>query len=152
MANYDFKKDLIEGEEGERVVLTDLESMGGKLISDNKNNKYDLLISKGEEQITYEIKTDVYCKPDRDTGNMFIEFECRGKDSGIMVSEAKWFVMYYKYFNELWYIKSSDLKELVQTETLRMTSNSGDVGSNTRGFLLPRHQYKSHFKIRTING
>jgi len=152
MANYDFKKDLIEGEEGERVVLTDLESMGGKLISDNKNNKYDLLISKGEEQITYEIKTDVYCKPDRDTGNMFIEFECRGKDSGIMVSEAKWFVMYYKYFNELWYIKSSDLKELVQTETLRMTSNSGDVGSNTRGFLLPRHQYKSHSKIRTING
>lgn len=152
MANYDFRKDLIEGEEGEQVVLKDLVSMGGKLISDNKNNKYDLLVSKGDESITYEIKTDVYCKPEYDTGNMFIEFECRGKESGIMVSEAKWFVMYYKFFNELWYIKTKDLKELIQTETLRETSNSGDEGSNTKGYLLPRHKYKSHFNVRTING
>jgi len=152
IANYDFRKDLIEGEEGELVVLKDLESMGGKFISDNKNNKYDLLISKGDETITYEIKTDVYCKPERDTGNMFIEFECRNKASGVMVSEAKWFVTYYKHFNELWYIKTEDLLKLTQTEALRLTSNSGDAGSNTRGYLLPRHKYKSHFKVRTING
>ncbi len=152
MANYDFRKDIIEGEEGEQVVIKDLISMGGKFISDNKNNKYDLLISKEGELITYEIKTDVYCKPERDTGNIFIEIECRGKESGAMVSEAKWFVTYYKHFNELWYIKTTDLLNLLQTENFRMTSNSGDVGSNTKGYLLPRHKYKSHFKVRTING
>jgi len=152
MANYNFRKDLIEGEEGETVVLKDLESMGGIFISDNKNNKYDLLISKDGETITYEIKTDVFCNPDYDTGNMFIEFECRNKPSGVMVSEAKWFVTYYKHLNELWYIKTSDLLTLIQTETLRATNNSGDEGSNTKGYLLPRHKYKSRFNVRTTNG
>lgn len=150
MANYDFRKDLIEGEEGEQVVLSDLESLGGEFISDNKDNKYDLLITKDGKELTYEIKTDVYCKPDRDTGNMFIEFECRGKDSGVRVSQADWFVTYYKHFNELWYIRTTDLLKLVETEDMRMTSNSGDAGSNTRGYLLPRHKYKNHFKVRTI--
>jgi hypothetical protein len=152
MANYDFRKDIIEGEEGEMVVLKDLESMGAEFISDNKDNKYDLKISKSGKEITYEIKTDVYCKPDSDTGNMFIEFECRGKDSGIRVSQATWFVTYYKHLNELWYIKTEDLLNLVENEPIRMTNNSGDAGSNTRGYLLPRYQYKSHFKVRTING
>lgn len=152
MANYDFRKDLIEGEDGEKVVLSDLESLGGEYISDNKDNKYDLLIRKDNKELTYEIKTDVYCKPNKDTGNMFIEFECRGKDSGVRVSQADWFVTYYKHFNELWYIKTTDLLNLVETEDMRMTSNSGDAGSNTRGYLLPRHKYKNHFKVRTING
>lgn len=152
MANYDFRKDIIEGEEGERIVLGDLESLGGEFISDNKDNKYDLLIKKDDKKLTYEIKTDVYCKPNRDTGNMFIEFECRGKDSGVRVSKADWFVTYYKHFNELWYIKTTDLLNLVETEDIRMTTNSGDAGSNTRGYLLPRYKYKNHFKVRTING
>jgi len=152
MANYDFRKDLVEGEEGEMVVLKDLESMGGTFISDNKDNKYDLLISKGDKQLTYEIKTDVLCTPQRDTGNMFLEYECRGKTSGVMVCQADWFVMYYKHFNEIWYIKTKDLINLLETETLRTVGNSGDAGSNTKGYLLPRNKYKAHFKVRTING
>ena len=152
MANYDFKKDLIEGEDGEKVVLKDLLSMGGIYISDNKNNKFDLMISKGGKEITYEIKTDVYCKPDRDTGNMFIEYECRNKPSGLLVSEADWFVTYYKYLNEIWYIKTNELYDLVDNTDFKETSNSGDEGSNTKGFLIPRFQYRSHFKVRTING
>jgi len=152
MANYNFRKELIEGEEGERIVLTDLESMGGTFISDNKDNRYDLLISKNGKEITYEIKTDVLCSPSYDTGNIFLEYECRGKTSGIMVCQADWFVTYFKHFNELWYIKTKDLLNLIETESLRSVGNSGDEGSNTKGYLLSRHKYKSHFKIRTING
>jgi len=152
MANYDFKKDIIEGEDGEQIVLQDLIQMGAKFISDNKNNKYDLLISKNDKYLTYEIKTDVYCTPELDTGNMFIEFECRGKESGIMVSEATWFATYYKGLNEIWYIKTEDLLNLVQTELLRTTKQSGDSGSNTKGYLLPRNKYRDQFIIRTING
>jgi hypothetical protein len=152
MANYNFRKDLIEGEEGEMVVLKDLESMGGKFISDNKNNKYDLLISKDGEPITYEIKTDFICSPEKDTGNIFLEYECRGKESGIMVCKAKWFVTYFKHFKQIWYIETKDLINLLETEPLRKVGNSGDRGSNTKGYLLPRNKYKVHFKVRTING
>lgn len=151
MANYNFKQDIIDGENGEQIVLKDLETMGGRLISDNKNYKYDLLISKEGELITYEIKTDVYCTPERDTGNMFIEFECRDKPSGIMVSEARWFVTFYKGLNEIWYIKTKELLKLIQTETFRKTEQSGDSGSNTRGYLIPRNKFKEHFIIRKNN-
>lgn len=142
MANYNFKKDLIIGENGENVVANDLIKMGGKLISDNKNNKFDLMIQKNE------IKTDVYCKPHYDTGNIFIEFECRGKNSGILVTEAKWFVTYFKHLNEIWYIKTSDLLSLIKTSNFRTTQFSGDSGSNTKGYLIPRYAFKENFIIR----
>tara|TARA_R110000868_G_scaffold203969_4_gene451924 strand:- start:4734 stop:5192 length:459 start_codon:yes stop_codon:yes gene_type:complete len=152
MANYDFKQDLVVGEQGETVIMDDLISLGAKFIDDNKDNKYDLLMEKGGKQIKYEIKTDVYCKPTYDTGNMFIEFECRGKASGILVTQANWFVMYYKHLKEAWYIKTEDLKNIVENEdnNIRITQFSGDSGSNTRGYLVPRHKYQEKFIVRTI--
>jgi len=148
MANYNFKKDLIIGENGENTVANDLIKMGGKLISDNKNNKFDLMIQKNGENIKYEIKTDVFCKPHNDTGNIFVEFECRGKESGIMVTEAKWFVTYFKHLNEIWYIKTSELLSLIETSNFRTTQFSGDSGSNTKGYLIPRYAFKEKFIIR----
>lgn len=150
MANYDFKQDLEVGESGEKVIRHDLETIGAKFISTNNDNRYDLLMERNGEQIKYEVKTDVYCKPTYDTGNMFIEFECRGKTSGLYVTEAKWFVMYYKYLKEAWYIQTEDLKKLLDDEgdNMRITSFSGDMGSNTRGYLLPREKYRNYFIVR----
>lgn len=148
MGNYNFKKDLIIGEEGEMTVVKDLESIGGKLITDNKNNSHDLIIEKNGVQLKYEIKTDVFCFPQFDTGNMFIEFECRGKKSGIEVTTADWFVMYYKYLKEIWYIKTDDLKQLIKDNDFFKTEFSGDQYSNTRGYLIPREKYKKHFIVR----
>ena len=101
MAHYNFKKDLNEGNKGEDVVINHLKKLGSDLISKNNDNRYDALIERNGEKIKYEIKTDVFCKPTFDTGNIFVEVECRGKKSGIMVTEAKWFVTYYKYLNEI---------------------------------------------------
>jgi len=152
MANYDFKLDLLVGESGEQVICDDLISMGAKYLGSNKDYKFDILMLKGIEKIKYEIKTDVYCKPTYDTGNMFIEFECRGYASGIYVTQAKWFVMYYKYLGEAWYIKTEDLKDLLEREedNIRITQFSGDMGSNTRGFLVPREKYRENFIVREI--
>lgn len=150
MAEYNFNEDIILGEEGEQIVVRDLESIGGTLVSDNKDNKYDLIISKDGEEKTYEVKTDVFCKPHQDTGNMFIEFECRGKPSGIEVSEAEWFVMYFKHFDELWYIKNDSLKEIIKDNDFNVTEFSGDEGSNTKGYLIPRYQFKAKFNVRII--
>lgn len=150
MANYNFKDDLSIGEEGELTVLVDLESMGAKFIDNNKDNQYDLLVERGGKSLTYEIKTDVYCFPQFDTGNMFIEFESREKPSGISVTIADWFVMYYKYLKQIWYIRTDDLKALIANNTFYMTEFSGDQNSNTKGYLIPREDYKKHFIVRGV--
>jgi hypothetical protein len=104
----------------------------------------------GYKKVSYEIKTDVFCKPYLDTGNIFIEFECRGSDSGISVSEADWFVTYFQHFREIWYIKTDKLKKLIINNNFKKTELSGDLNSNTKGYLIPRYQFKKYFKVRTI--
>ena len=74
MAEYNFSKDIVVGENGESVVVKDLESIGGIFIQDNKDNKFDIIMNINEQDIKYEIKTDVFCKPENDTGNLFIEY------------------------------------------------------------------------------
>jgi hypothetical protein len=156
MANYNFKKDIELGEEGEYIIRLDLESVGGKFIEDNKDNAYDLIMEMPIRSdstfrlVSYEIKTDVFCRPDMDTGNIFVEFESRGKDSGITVTKAEWFVTYFKHFNEVWYIKSDKLRKLISENEFRVHNDSGDFGSNTRGYLIPRYQLKKYFKVRSI--
>ena len=154
MAHYSFRKDIVEGEEGERFVTNCLcETFGAKLISDNKTNSHDVLIEFPERDnsiwsgtLSLEIKTDVLIKPTRDTGNMFIEYECRGKPSGISVTQADMFITYFKNLNEIWVITTVKLKELLNTENFRSVGNAGDEGSKTCGYLIPRMKYRNHFK------
>lgn len=146
MANYNFKKDLLIGEQGEKVIIEDLISLGATYQSDNKTNTHDIIVLYKDVPVSYECKTDFY----RDTGNMFIETECRGKPSGISVTKAKWFVTYFKKLNEAWYIKTSDLKRLIEEHTSLHTfrSSVGDTNSNTKGYLIKKELFKDHFIIR----
>tara|TARA_R100000900_G_C3348681_1_gene166282 strand:+ start:59 stop:580 length:522 start_codon:yes stop_codon:yes gene_type:complete len=164
VADYNFKDDIKDGERGETIIANYLEGYGYKLINDNKNNKYDLkMLTDKNVETTIEVKTDVYCYPkrtvieggvektleERDTGNMFVEKESRGKLSGISVTKASWFVMYFPYFKEAWFIRSSKLKELIDSNNFYV-ANGGDPGSNTKGYLIKRNFFKKHFKVRKI--
>jgi len=147
MADLNFRKDIKLGEKGEQVVLNDLISMGCSFVSDNKDNKYDLLIKRNNKDIKYEIKTDVFCAPGFDSGNIFIEIECRGKKSGVEVTEAEWFVTYFQFFNEIWYIKTDDLKKLIEDNPFHV-GIGGDPGSKSTGYLIPREKFKDSFIVR----
>lgn len=150
MAHYNFRKDLKEGVKGEEFIVTYLETRGLTYLHSNNDNKYDIKMNKNGIDITYEIKTDFYCKPNQDRGNLFVEFECRKKPSGIEVTEAEWFVTFFPYLREIWFIEPSKLKSLIETENFRITSQSGDAGSNTRGHLIPRNKYKEYFNVRKL--
>jgi hypothetical protein len=127
-----------------------LESKGGKFIDSNNDNKYDIkMIVKGNEK-TYEIKTDVKCAPLFDTGNIFIEYESRGKASGIAVTQADWFVTYFKYLNEIWFIKSDDLRNLIKQNDFPVFKDAGDIGSATHGYLINRKKFKEYFHVCKI--
>jgi Holliday junction resolvase-like predicted endonuclease len=149
MAHYNFNKDLNDGEKGENLVIEHLKKLGGTLIHKNNDNRYDALIERKDRKIKYEIKTDFFCKPTWDTGNIFVEVECRGKESGILVTEAEWFVTYYKFLDEIWYIKTKDMIRLIQDNeyNLIFKTFSGDSNSNTKGWLVPRWKFVKEFKI-----
>jgi hypothetical protein len=150
MAHLNFKKDLVLGNQGENVIKEFLEQKGCIFIDTNNDNKYDLKMSKNNVEATYEIKTDVLCKPERDTGNIFIEFQCRNKPSGIEVSQADWFVTYFKFLNEIWFIKTTKLKQIIEDNNFYVIKNGGDIGSNTHGYLIKREKFKEHFHVHKI--
>lgn len=154
MAHYSFRKDIIEGEQGEEFVTNCLcETFGAKLVSNNKTNSHDVIIEFPQREnsmwsgtLSLEIKTDVLVSEKRDTGNMFIEYECRGKPSGINVTQSDIFITYFKNLNEMWAIPTLKLKELLNTHTFRTVGNAGDEGSRTCGYLIPRMKYREYFK------
>jgi hypothetical protein len=150
MANLNFKEDLKLGNDGETTVRAFLESQGATYVESNHDNKYDLkMLVKGLEK-TYEIKTDVKVAPLFDTGNIFIEYESRNKPSGIATSKADWFVTYFLFLNELWFIKTETLRKLILENEYPTFKDAGDIGSATHGYLLPRKDVKKYFHVCKI--
>lgn len=160
MAEYSFKGDIIEGEAGEDFIIDYLcHGWGGHLIEKKKDYTWDFRIkfNSGAES-TFELKTDVFCIPPRvlngkhipgrDTGNIFIEFTSWGKQSGIKVTQADWFVYYFKYLGEIWFIKVDDLKNLIEENQFKI-GIGGDPGSDSSGYLIPRKKFRDKFLVRT---
>lgn len=148
MAYNDFRQDISTGERGEITVIKNLESMGLEFVSDNKDNRYDFIMRKDGRDIAYEVKTDVFCAPIMDSGNLFLEFECRGKESGIAVTQAEWFVTYFKFLKQIWYIRTKELRKLIAEENFPVMEFSGDPQSNTKGYLIKRKDYEQKFIIK----
>jgi hypothetical protein len=147
MANLNFREDLKLGNEGEYIILDFLIENGCGFIDTNDNNKYDIKVSKNNKEVTYEIKTDYKIAPLFDTGNIFIEFESRGKKSGISVTEADWFVTYLIHFKEAWFIKTNKLKQLISENNFQVFKDAGDINSATHGYLINRKNFKKHFHV-----
>lgn len=145
MGHYDFNIDIGTGRYGEIVIRDYLLTQGYRFGRFNDDNAYDLLMYYKDKPITYEIKTDVY---PIDTGNMLIEFESRGKHSGIKTTIADYYVYYYYHLKEGWRISVPDLKELIEKHPFREVL-CGDANSGTSGYLIPRHSFYERFDVRT---
>lgn len=144
---YDFKKDIILGEDGEEIVKNYLINLGFGFLNKNYDCKYDLKMLYKDKQITYEIKTDVYPK---DTGNIVVEFESRNKLSGISITEADYFVTYFLHFGEIWNISTKKLKLMINHLNPRIFVGAGDTGSNTKLYSFKKYEVQKFFKIHKI--
>ncbi len=140
MANYNFKKDIKEGKEGEEVVIKFLQSKGNVLVSRCDTKIHDFIMKTPiNETLSYEVKTDVKVFEDNDTRNMFIEYQSRGVPSGIAVTKSDWYAYHFKHLNEIWFIKTSKLKKMIEKYPFHSSrEDSGDPGSVTIGYLIPR--------------
>lgn len=88
-----FRADLAAGEKGERHVANALKKFYGALkcsrIGACKGFDFRLMFEDREE--LFEVKTDFKAK---NTGNLFFEYKCSGKDSGLLSTQAdKWAVL-----------------------------------------------------------
>lgn len=104
-----FVANLIEGKEGEEIV---------------KN-----ALLKGEVKRDFGVAK---------SGNVFVEYQSRGKSSGISTTEADYYVF---LFGDDWYedeigiiVKTSRLKRIFNS--IKYTVNGGD-GKSSKGKLIP---------------
>lgn len=158
----DFNLALKMGETGESIVRLFLENLGYVFLSKCEDISHDYKFLKGGKEFVFEIKTDVahYRLNDKnelfDTGNMAVEYECRGKKSGIAATKAAtkadFFITYYPQLNEIWLIKTEKLKELIRAnkDTIKKVDTAGDTDSNTKLFLLKREKYKPEFRVTNV--
>ena len=136
MPNYNFWDDLPIAQETEKEVADILSEKGATIKSFNNDNKYDILMDYKGKEITVEVKEDFTCER---TGNVGLEFSCRGKDSGIACSRADFYV--YKVHQpdhqiHFYMMKTGDLKGLIAHKFYKRIVNGGDVGSNSMNYLF----------------
>ena len=145
----EFKEDLEDGQEGEKIIVMYLVCQGMKFLHLNNDYKYDIMMysEKYDKEVSFEVKTDLFSK---DTGNLAIEIRYKGKPSGISKTDSEWFVYWYRDlpFNNLWMIKVDDLKSLIKKFKFDVI-NGGD-NNQSQLVIIPRKKYKRFFRVDTI--
>ena len=146
MGNYNFEKDLQRSEQTERDVAKLIKRYFGNDLKPKfcNDNSYDVSVDIEGKTYTFEVKEDFMCML---TKNVCVEFECRGKPSGIAVSKANFFI--YKIHESPvqrgYYICSTKtLRKMIEEQAyFRIFESGGDPGSNTKGYLFKLDKYKS---------
>ena len=107
--NSDFRYDLKLGQLGEKHL--------GKILNNKK----------------LEVKTDYQAC---DTGNIFVEYQSRGKDSGLITTQASWYA-YILSNNKIILISVKKLKELCRRYLNTKRDVLGGDNDSSKGILLP---------------
>ena len=137
MPHYDFRKDLKIANKTEKEIADYFVSKGFELIEMRNDNKYDIKLKAPKGQvITIEVKEDFTCER---TGNIGVEYSCRGRDSGINVCQADFYI--YKAHTprdgiEYLMMETEKLKKIIELKWYHRTINGGDPGSDSLNYLF----------------
>lgn len=145
MGNYDFDIDLIISEKTEHDIGRLIMSRNSNIkdVYLNNDGKYDLEVELNCGAVKFiEIKEDFKCAQ---TGNIAIEHKCRGKLSGISITEAD--IWIYKVHrngsHELLAVSVDDLKKSISNSEYFRRVSGGDPGSDTLMYLYKYEKFKS---------
>jgi hypothetical protein len=136
MANFaaKFQKDLQAGQLGERLVGSELSKILGAVsikFNNTQSHDFELVLPDGKTQ-TYEVKADFAAQK---TGNIFLEYECSEKPSGLFATQSDKWVILLQHANSFYVFSPTDMMESLLTLKLRQVK--GGDGYRARGFLLP---------------
>lgn len=144
MPHYNFQLDLPVAQQTEREVAEKLEEYyGWRLIQFWETGDFDLLMKKGDKTLTIEVKEDFTCEK---TGNICLEFECRGKPSGIRATNALCYIYKIHTKNGIKYrgITTKELKNMVLNHDYFKIVVGGDSGSHSKNFLFKYEVFCEH--------
>ena len=160
--NNNFKKDLADGQKGEEAVKHFCETvLDLRFMKYNDNSAFDILFEDDEYNlVTFEVKTDLFEKNwnEGGTGNMAIEYKCRGKPSGIRKTKALYFVYYIPNIDDkhLWIISVDDLKSLLKEHNFKRVDAGETYYDNdekvAKCFLIDRYKFMKHFDVYSWDG
>jgi len=157
-----FIKDLKKGNKQELRFANWLlrNSKNIKEVTFRQDGWFDLSIIKNEEWITFEIKGDFFSHDERHYRNitvppdpyntLFIEFESKGKNSGIRTTLADYWVIILTLMDEIWIIPTKELREIIEENShsqKRFEEKEGGDDKLSKGYLIPRDKFKHKFKI-----
>jgi len=151
MGYKNFKLDLEDGQKGEKIVYNFLEEKGLTYVHSNDDYKYDFMMIKNNENVKYEVKTD-----NHQTDNHFVEFQSStdyGKtysDSGIRTSESEWYAFYYTMYGEVWFIKTKELKTLVENHKFETKYQAKRPETPAIGYIIDKQKFKKYFHVHKL--
>jgi len=146
VTHYNFQKDLSGAQKDLNIMAREICKVYNCTIVEegSKTNKWDFVLSSSKNPfISIEMKSDYMGY----TGNFALEFESRGKPSGISVTQASYWLNWFKYKdkpNVAWMFPVSALRKMISDELYHRTVSGGDVGSNTKMYLF-KHSILSDF-------
>lgn len=138
MPHYNFRKDFNVAKRTEKQVAEFMSQVDNLQIVSWCNNKdYDFLATDPKQnQITVEVKEDFTCQR---TGNVGVEFESWGRQSGIQTTKADYYVWKIHAPDNtirVYQMSVEDLKKHIANEEYFRIVVGGDVGSESKNYLF----------------
>lgn len=146
MPNYNYNTDKPIADKTEKEVADILRATYNAVILDfGHTNAYDIRARVNGKIFTFEVKEDFTCER---TGNVGIEFECRGKPSGISVSKADFYIYKVHTSNgvKVFIFKTAQLKNMIANELYFRVVNGGDIGSGSMNYLFTYDTFSRYGK------
>ena len=126
-----FKNDLEFGQKAENHTVNILRQKYPKAtLKKGYHKEYDIEIPELNQ--TAEVKYD---KQTEYTGNLYIECESRGKESGIKTTKANWLFYWWDNLDKKVIIEYSDLRKIIQENNFRKVA--GGDSNTSMGYLIP---------------
>jgi len=114
----------------------------------NNDYRYDIHIIKDDKVTLIEVKSE---KRASETGNICIEYSCRGKPSGITTTQAHYYYCYVIYADRyrLFKIPVLELKEMIRDKLFIRSCNGGDEMASKLYLFTIKSIEK--FEIKTLS-
>lgn len=150
--NDNFSKDLKKGKKGEKILQSYLKKRWNFTLTevcDDIRWDFKMMTPRGEK--SFEVKTDLYELNGKITGNILIEISHCGKKSGIMATEADFFIYYLPCWNKALCISSEKLRKIIkENNCFTYCSGVGDDG-RASAVIATRAEVEHLFKVININ-
>lgn len=149
MANEKFKKDLAQGEKGERHVALALRRHynAQKVSKLGQGKGFDFRLIFVDRSELVEVKTDF---KSRTTGNLFFEIQCSGKPSGLSATQANKWAILIPHLQIILVFEPKEMLEYLQTSKEVRLIKGGDRNA-VNGYVIGIDKIRNRSNVETIN-